>query len=418
MLLVPLRTDRPRIRFPYLTVTLIVLNVLVHVYGCLAPPPPNTPPALFDLLGSHLIWRYGLMGSEPRPLTFVTHMFIHTNVLHLAGNMLFLWIFGSLIEDVLRPWGMGLLYLGGGIAAAASHIGISLALGHSVDGPLVGASGAIAAIMGLFMLRFHKTRVEIFYLQGYQFFKLRWGSFWLEAVWALLYWIGVEVVAGLLDTQLLRTATGGVAHWAHVGGFLAGAAAAPLVGGLAGAQKEYVSDNPETNVERLRRGEQAQAQEKVLRAEPGNAYLLRQAAQSQRRAGNAKRAVELYQESAERFAGRGMAEQAAEVYLELIRYEPSVDFPPEVLLLVARQLEAEYVDEAVTVYRGLALHHPTRPEAEEALLRLAFLYRERLDQPYEALHCLNEILQRYPHGRAAGQARKEREELQAVLGRA
>src|SRR5439155_26285411 len=98
---------------------------------------------------------------QPTLLTFFTHMFVHGGWLHLIGNMLFLWIFGSLIEDALRPWGLALLFLGGGIMAALAHIAMSLAFGKPVDVPMVGASGAIAAIMGLFTLRFWRTRVEI-----------------------------------------------------------------------------------------------------------------------------------------------------------------------------------------------------------------------------------------------------------------
>src|SRR5690348_1346158 len=139
-MLLPLRTDRPRIRPAYLTVTLIVVNTLVFLYGLLLPPLEVTGTLHGqEVQGevSRLIWEHGLWGDHPTFQAFFTHMFIHAGLLHLAGNMLFLWIFGSLIEDTLRPWGLLALYLGGGVLAALAHIGISAAAGHDLALPMV-----------------------------------------------------------------------------------------------------------------------------------------------------------------------------------------------------------------------------------------------------------------------------------------
>src|SRR4051812_40788838 len=128
MIFLPIRTDRPRIRPAYLTIALIVVNVLVHVYSMVTPPMEVAAVVAGQRVmvdEPRLIMEYGLWGSHPTLLTFFTHMFIHGGLLHLMGNMLFLWIFGSLIEDALRPWGLALLYLGGGFLAALAHIGIS-----------------------------------------------------------------------------------------------------------------------------------------------------------------------------------------------------------------------------------------------------------------------------------------------------
>lgn len=403
MLLVPIGTDRPRLRPSYATIALIAINVAVHLYSVTQPMVPI--PGLSEVNGAAplapaVVVNYGLWGSHPTLLTLFTHQFIHGGWLHLIGNMLFLWVFGSLIEDALRPWGLTLLYLGGGLCAAIAHVSVSRALGHDVNVPMVGASGAVAAIMGLFMLRFYKTRVQIFY---FFMWYLR-GTFWVQSVWALAIWAGLELAEGLLSAR--GTHGGGVAHWAHVGGFAAGALAAPFVGSLTAAQKEYFTDDPETNVEYLRRHEEASQAERALAADPGNAYLMRRAAQHHRHAGEYEAATQVYQRCVYRFATRNMTEQAAEVYLELMEYNEAATVPPDVRLQVAQVLEGKHLPWSIWSYQYLTVNHVTRPEAEFALLRLAAIYLHTTGQTAEAQRCLQDFFLRYPNSQWIGEAKQ------------
>lgn len=408
MLILPFRTDRPRIRPAYLTISLIVICTVVQVISRLSGEIPVSISGEQAEIG-RVIAEYGLWGDRPGDiLKWFTHMFVHGDELHLIGNMLFLWIFGSLIEDTLRPWGFALLYLGGGILAAVAHVVISAAMGENVSVPMVGASGAIAAIMGLFMLRFYKTQVEIFYFFGF-FFR---GTFWIQSVWALAIWIGLEVLDGFLTAG----SGSGVAHWAHVGGFAAGLAAAPFVGGISAAKKEYITDDPETNVEYVRRSEGVAQAEKALKADPGNAYLMRRLAQAQRHAGDYEEATSTFQRCVYRFASRNMMPQAVEVYLELIDYNDAAVLPPEIQLKLAQALEPLKLSHAVWSYQVLAQKHPTRPEGEHALLRLAALYSQSLGQPDQAMRCLHEFLARYPHSQWSAEARQAYETLKLQLG--
>lgn len=395
----------------YLTIFLIVVCTLVHAYQESLPPVelpllgPDKPPVPLPALAV----QYGLWASKPTAATFFSHMFLHGDWLHLIGNMLFLWIFGSLIEDAIRPWGMAAVYLGGGLCAAAANLVMEQAFGQQIDVPMVGASGAIAGIMGLFMLRFHRTRVEIWY-----WFLFIWGTFWVRSVWALLYWIVLEVFGGVMDSLLIQ-GVGGTAHWAHVGGFVAGAIAAPFVGGLAAAKREYITDDPETNVEYLKRSEVARDAEKALAQDPTNAYLMRKLAQCYRRAGEFELASEVYTRCVIRFVARGMMEQGGEVYLELIEYNEAAQLPAEIELRLAQHLETIRLPQAVRLYRSVVANNPTRPEAEQALLRLPVLYAQSLQQPYEALHCLNEFLVRFPQSQWATQVNEWRETLDRQL---
>jgi membrane associated rhomboid family serine protease len=410
-MLIPIKTDRPRLRPAYLTIAIMVVCTLVQI---LSEVLPGVPIQL--MLGgeavtidqSPIVVHFGLWGDSPTLLTFFTHQFVHGDLFHLAGNMLFLWIFGSLIEDAIRPWGLAALYLGGGVMAALAHLGITAALGHTEHIPMVGASGAVAAIMGLFMLRFHRTEVEIFYWFGW-FWR---GTFWVRSMWALAYWIAMELAQGVLSSAFLGSG-GGVAHWAHVGGFVAGAAAAPFLGSVSAAKQEYLTDDPETNVEYVRRGEKVAAAEKALRTDPTNAYQMRRLAQAYRHAGEYEQATRSYLQCILRFATRNMLGQAAEVYLELHAYNDGAELPPDILLKLAQHLETDHLRHSVAAYQTLARRFVGQPPSEYALLRLALLQAHSLNQPYEALRSLHEYLSRYPNSQWAGQARALYEELNA-----
>jgi rhomboid family protein len=407
MLILPIRTDRPRIRPAYLTIVLMVICTLVQIASRLIGDVPVTV-GMQTVEEPRLIVEYGLWGNHPEQLlNWLTHMFIHGDELHLIGNMLFLWIFGSLIEDAIRPWGLAALYVAGGVMAALAHILISTLFGDAVDVPMVGASGAVAAIMGLFMLRFYKTQVEIFYW----FYYVR-GTFWVQSIWALAFWVGLEVIDGVISAGQ----GSGVAHWAHVGGFAAGAAAAPFVGGISAAKKEYITDDPETNVEYVRRSEQVMQAERALKADSGNGYLMRKLAQAYRYAGDYEEATQTYQRCVYRFATRNMMDQAGEVYLELIEHNEAAVLPPEVQLKLAQHLESSRITQAVWSYQFLARHHPTRPEGEHSLLRLAAIYSQTLNQPHEAMRCLYEFLMRYPNSKWAPEARQTYDNLMLQWG--
>jgi membrane associated rhomboid family serine protease len=397
MLLVPFRTDRPRLRPAYLTATLIVANVLAYLgwavqSWCL--------PASADAGGyPEPITAFGLWSSHPQALAFVTHLFIHTDPLHLAGNMLFLWIFGSLIEDVIRPWGLAALYLGGGVLAAAAHLGLSSAVGFEGNVPLVGASGSVAAIMGLFMIRFFRTRVQLFCWFGW----LR-KTLWVPAAWALLYWVGLETLGGVID--VFTEGGNGISHWAHLGGFAAGAAVAPFLGSLKAARKEYVSDDPAANVLVVSQSERIAEAEKALKATPDDLPLLHWLAAAYRRSGDDLRAARAARRCLQLHCERGEIERAAQVYLELLHDGESPALPPGLLLGLAETIEPGNARDAAHLYRELAAKHPTHPAAQQALHRLALLCRDRLEQPEEARDCLDELVRRYPTSELAAQARQ------------
>jgi membrane associated rhomboid family serine protease len=156
--------------------------------------------------------RYAFTPSHPRPVTYLTANFLHGGWLHLIGNMWFLWLAGFVLEDF---WGRPLyavFYLISGAAALQFHAWFNP--GSIV--PTLGASGAVAALMGAFLVRFPKMKIEMAWLFAFRLHRFKAAAYWLLPLWLLL-----EVFYGSLFVQ-----ASGVAHWAHVGGFVFGAAIA------------------------------------------------------------------------------------------------------------------------------------------------------------------------------------------------
>lgn len=221
----PLSDDNPRIHLPIATVALICINavvwLLVQGFGndqslaeslCLYGLVPgdllgNVAPGTRVQLGNNLVCQYD---SVANPSSLLTSMFMHGGWFHILGNMWFLWVFGDNVEDVMGPLRFVAFYVLCGLAAAAAQI---LSNTDSML-PMVGASGAIGGVMGAYALLFPRVRVNTLIFLG--FYVTTIG---IPAIFMLGYWFALQLLQGL---PALGSTQGGVAFWAHIGGFLAG----------------------------------------------------------------------------------------------------------------------------------------------------------------------------------------------------
>lgn len=200
---IPLRDENPTQRFPVVTVIIITLNVLVFVYQAFSPQGLQYSIYRMGAI-PYEITHLTTIASLPRispPLTLLTSLFLHGSFLHLFGNMLYLWIFGNNIEDFLGRFRFILFYLLSGLGASLVHI-----LFHpSSMIPMIGASGAIAGILGAYFILYPGARVlTIIFI-------------WILPVPAFLI-LGLWFVAQVMNIGI----GGGVAWFAHIGGFLIG----------------------------------------------------------------------------------------------------------------------------------------------------------------------------------------------------
>jgi len=148
-------------------------------------------------------------GREPSHL--LTHMFLHGSWMHLLGNMWFLWIFGNNVEDSMGRFRFGVFYLLSGLAAAGAQV----ALTPASPVPMVGASGAISGVMGGYLVLYPRVRVWTFVPLGFFLTSIALPAWSMLIYWLLLQGLSAALVLG-------RESIGGVAFWAHIGGFLAG----------------------------------------------------------------------------------------------------------------------------------------------------------------------------------------------------
>jgi membrane associated rhomboid family serine protease len=213
--MIPLRVDILRTRVAIVNGLLIVLNVLAFLRELTLPG--KTGKALvytFGLIPAReqlLFARHGIsLGQAILPM--FTSMFLHGGWLHLLGNMLFLWVFGGAVEEALGHFPYLIFYLTCGVGSALVHTVFNL--GSKV--PTIGASGAISGVMGAFIVLFPRARVTTIIPALLLFFRVRIPAFLMLGYWFLMQFFSGVGSLGMSDQ-------GGVAWWAHVGGFVLGA---------------------------------------------------------------------------------------------------------------------------------------------------------------------------------------------------
>src|SRR6185437_1249954 len=216
--MIPLRDDQPRYSTPYVNYFLIVLNVVVFFFELsVKAQSPRAYNALFyefGIIPSHFTNGFAYHANLGTFLTILTSMFLHGGWWHIIGNMWVLWIFGDNIEDQLGHFAYLIFYLFCGLAAGITHI--LLNVGSNI--PTAGASGAIAGIMGAYFLLY--PRAKVLTLVPLIIFFTFW---WLPAWIVLGYWFLIQFFSGTLTrAAAMGHDTGGIAFWAHVGGFVAG----------------------------------------------------------------------------------------------------------------------------------------------------------------------------------------------------
>jgi membrane associated rhomboid family serine protease len=226
--MIPISDENPAIRAPYVNWAVIGICIAVYLFQL----------TLGDADGTAFIYRYGVIPdallhgrginapfvSWP-PLTLITSMFMHGGLLHLAGNMLYLWIFGNNVEDALGHVRYAVFYLLCGMGAALGH---ALVEPNSTI-PMLGASGAISGVLAGYVLIFPRARITVIIPLGILLYPFK-----ISAVFVVGFWFVLQLAAAWLPYLLGNADPNqpGIAFWAHVGGFVAGLALAPFLSRL------------------------------------------------------------------------------------------------------------------------------------------------------------------------------------------
>ena len=203
-MLFPYKDDNPRILVPYVTYAIISINVLIFVFQLNMGMVSSAAEREF-------IYRFGFIPANFSIITVFTSMFMHGGISHIMGNMWFLWVFGDNVEGVLGHVKFAVFYIICGLAATMSQLFVD----PSSTIPMVGASGAIAGVLGMYMIRFPHARVHVF-----AFIIIFFTTFRIPAMFVLGFWFFNQLTNGL--GSLGFDTTGGVAWFAHIGGFISG----------------------------------------------------------------------------------------------------------------------------------------------------------------------------------------------------
>ncbi len=218
-MVLPLHDDNPTTTRPYVTVGLMIANLLGFVWQHLLLSPEAAERVVYALgvIPAVLTGREVLpaeLALLPAPATILTSMFLHGGFLHLAGNMLYLWIFGNNVEDAMGHVRFFAFYLLCGVAAVFAQV---LPNPGSVV-PMIGASGAISGVLGAYLLLYPRARVLLGLPLGFLIVQL--GRF--PAGWVLVAWFVMQLLMGGMNATRAAGDAGGVAVGAHIGGFVAG----------------------------------------------------------------------------------------------------------------------------------------------------------------------------------------------------
>jgi membrane associated rhomboid family serine protease len=209
--MIPLRSSERVYSQCAVVISLIIANLLIFLYEVSMDP---------DALNV-FIMRHGIVPDQFHALSILTSMFLHGGWLHVLGNMWFLWIYGRNVEDILGSGKFLLFYLLCGIAAGFVHV----LFNPYSRVPTVGASGAIAGVMGAYLIKFPRahivTLVPIFIFIT---------TLDIPAAFLLIYWFAIQFMSGFGSIGYSQISNGGVAWFAHVGGFLAGMALVKVMG--------------------------------------------------------------------------------------------------------------------------------------------------------------------------------------------
>lgn len=229
--MIPLHDDNPTKITPYITYGLIIINVLVFLHQkslevSVSQQQINAFYHFYAVVPQELSASLrGVSVNQPVPewLTLITSQFLHGGWLHLGGNMLFMWVFGNNIEDKLGRFTYLFFYLSCGVLASLCHWFFSMQSGI----PSLGASGAIAGVMGAYIIRFPRAQILTLVPLGFFITTLRLPAVFFLGIWflqqAFFSFTSLGMPAGMGET-------GGVAYWAHSGGFVFGVILAPLLG--------------------------------------------------------------------------------------------------------------------------------------------------------------------------------------------
>jgi membrane associated rhomboid family serine protease len=392
----PYRVKNPPKSFPIATVTLIAVNVLVFAATSYR----------FLVIRPDVVERWAMCWGVTPPITILTSTFLHHDLGHLLGNMVFLWIFGPAVEDRLKVPGYLGVYALTGFAGSVAHVMLGSVAGRPV--PTLGASGCIMGILGAYWYLFPWSKVCVAYFV-WLFIKVWYGVIEVAAIWVIGFYFVGDLFHGCLGRAYATS--GGVANFAHVGGALCGALLMYLLHVKRDSAKVSNARAVHSDVKSIDNLTCTEMRELVA-ASPEDEALLVRFAYKAREMGTAEDI-----EFALTVGHRIIVAQCPEVmahYLFSIGGSTNLLDPGDLLCLGRWCEHKASSNQAIRLYHLLRIEHPEAPEIEMALMRCADIEWNIRHDSREALACLEELLAEFPRGRMVLEAEDLQESIRTA----
>ena len=369
------QTSRVIDNLPLATILIIAANVAVTLW------------AMRDFEGT--VQDYGLVPSSLRIGTFIASSFIHDGFVHLAINMLLLYVFGSAMERAMGRLEFSLFYFGACLSSSLLHVAIVYATlpPEYATRAVVGASGAVAGVIGLYAVRYHR---KIFKLDGIE----------VSALFLIMAWVLVQVGLGVLALyrdDLFGVRLRYVAYWSHLGGFMFGIVTALIANMALQGEREHLISEGKANHEQGNFLEAAQDYESLLKYDPDNALANAELGGLWAIMEDEGQSVPYYRNAVRLYAREGREDKAIEVAAEMKRFWPDFTLNPAERFRLATYLgELGQVKRAITALQEIAEHSPDSSEAQMSLIKIGHLQLSSLKDASQAQATLTAFLQRYP----------------------
>lgn len=377
----PYRVKNPPKRFPYVTLSLIAVNVIVYAMTT----------QYFLSIREEVVKSYAFILWKTPAFTFLTASFLHADIFHILGNMWFLWIFGPAVEDRLGIPKFLAVYFVTGLAGFLTQALLDVAL-SGLNQPIIGASACVMGIAGAYLWAFPWSTVCVFYFIWILYY-VRYGVFDLAALWVVTGYLLLDLWSGLRDSAL--GGGGGVASFSHVGAGVAGLLMALLM--RVRRDTESVSDAKAVQADAKDLDNMPfYALESMLEAEPDNLDVLRAIIVPAIHQGKQPVVAEAIAK-----LGPGLIMKdpyLAHSYLIDLHGDHRVYQSVHMLRLAGQLERLGQHDRAINVYKVIADTRPTDTEAENALYRMAYCYWTAYQHKKFACECLAELQRRFPQG--------------------
>lgn len=390
-MILPIRTDSPLRRTPYMNWAIIAANCVVFAIQCVQNPQSPADSAFTQPLI--------LQAADPRLWQYFTYAFLHANLLHIFGNMLFLYIFGNNINDRMGNLGYLAFYLAGGVFAGIGYVAVE----H--QGSVLGASGAVAAVTGAYLILMPRSNITILYW----FFII--GQTEIASLWFILFFFALDLLGETAPQFMGGSAA--VAHMAHISGTLFGAAVCIALLAtrlLPRDQFDVVALAQRWNRRRTYRdlvsrgfdpfGPTAAAGKSGAPPAPPDPAT--------------QQIMDLRGRISTAVVGHDLP-QAASLYQELMALDPNQVLARNVQLDIANFLASRQLyPQAAHAYEQLLRFYPKYEQIEQVQLMLGMIYARYLNQPQKAKECLTHALTRLHVQRDVDLARAELLHVQAM----